>query len=487
LTSRSFDFRGNDRFQLLQTLGQGGMGVVYQAFDRKRKSVVALKMLSNMGGDALLRFKNEFRALADLQHPNLVSLGELMSDGEHWFFTMELVPGVDFLAHVGQGRQRAAAPAAATVGEPGFDEERLRASLAQLARGLMALHRASKVHRDIKPSNVLVTLEGRVVLLDFGFAVDTVGGQQKSDVSVVGTVDYMAPEQAASKPVGPEAALERLEHGARPEEVRAAAARAEAAAAAAQEARSGARSEEIAGARARLETAQAAADKAELDAQRVARLRAAGAISQADADAAALALRSALAQRDVQARALDQLSNGVRVEQRRAASARASEAAASAQLVAGGARAEDLKAARAQVDAARGRLQQVQVMLEELTIRAPRDARVESLDLRPGDLLQPSAPAATLLEAGQLYVRIYVPETLLGRIRVGQEVYVKVDSFRRTFAGVVEHIASVGEYSPRNLQTADERANQVFATRIGLKEGDGVLRAGMAASIQVSR
>jgi len=300
--------------------------------------------------------------------------------------------------------------------------------------------------------------------------------------------DWLAQELIAKAQLAQtEAALERLEHGARPEEVRAAAARAEAAAAAAQEARSGARSEEIAGARARLETAQAAADKAELDAQRVARLRAAGAISQADADAAALALRSALAQRDVQARALDQLSNGVRVEQRRAASARASEAAASAQLVAGGARAEDLKAARAQVDAARGRLQQVQVMLEELTIRAPRDARVESLDLRPGDLLQPSAPAATLLEAGQLYVRIYVPETLLGRIRVGQEVYVKVDSFGRTFAGVVEHIASVGEYSPRNLQTADERANQVFATRIGLKEGDGVLRAGMAASIQVSR
>ena len=284
-----------------------------------------------------------------------------------------------------------------------------------------------------------------------------------------------------------EAALSRLENGARPEEIAAAAARAEAAAAAAQETRTGARSEELGAARARLETAQAAADKAELDADRVARLRAAGAVSAAEADGAALALRAALAQRDVLARNLDQLQNGARSEQKRQASARASEAAASARLVAGGARVEDLAAARAEVDAARGRLMQVEVMEKELVVTAPRDARVESLALRPGDLLAPGAPAATLLEDGQLYVRIYVPETLIGRIHPGQTVQVKVDSFARTFAGVIEHIATVGEYSPRNLQTADERANQVFATRIGLREGKDQLRAGMAASIQVPR
>jgi HlyD family secretion protein len=85
-------------------------------------------------------------------------------------------------------------------------------------------------------------------------------------------------------------------------------------------------------------------------------------------------------------------------------------------------------------------------------------------------------------------VRIYVPETLVGHLRVGQEVPINVDSFpSRAFSGVVEHINSVGEYSPRNLQTADERADQVFGTRIGLREGKDDLRAGMAAFIRVPR
>ena len=119
---------------------------------------------------------------------------------------------------------------------------------------------------------------------------------------------------------------------------------------------------------------------------------------------------------------------------------------------------------------------------------ASRAARVESLDLRPGDILAPNATAATLLEETELYVRIYVPETRLARIRVGEEVPVTVDTFPgRSFKGVVEHINDIGEYSQRNLQTADERADQVFATRIGLKEGRDILRAGMAAFITVPK
>ena len=108
--------------------------------------------------------------------------------------------------------------------------------------------------------------------------------------------------------------------------------------------------------------------------------------------------------------------------------------------------------------------------------------------MRPGDILAPNAPAATLLEAGQLYVRIYVPETELGHITVGKEVPIHVDSFaKEAFRGVVQHINSVGEYSPRNLQTADERADQVFATRVGIASGGDKLRAGMAATITVAR
>src|SRR5208282_746363 len=107
---------------------------------------------------------------------------------------------------------------------------------------------------------------------------------------------------------------------------------------------------------------------------------------------------------------------------------------------------EDVQLAHAQVTAARGKLDKIATEISELTITAPRPARVESLDLRPGDILGPNAPAATLLEDDQLYVRIYVPETRLGLVKLGQEVPVIVDSFpNRSFRGVIEHIAEVGE------------------------------------------
>jgi multidrug resistance efflux pump len=284
------------------------------------------------------------------------------------------------------------------------------------------------------------------------------------------------------------ATLDRVKAGARPEEIEQARARAATANAALEESRSGARREEIAQARARLVGAQVAVDKAQVDVERLRQLIKSGAISQAEADNAEAALRGAFAQRDALKHAVDELENGVRREEIAQAAARAQEAHASARLVEAGSRVEDIRAAEGAVEAAEGRLQSITVMIDELTIKTPRAARVETLDLRPGDILGPNAPAAVLLEDDQLYVRIYVPETKIGLLKVGREVPVSVDSFPgRSFAGVVEHINSVGEYSPRNLQTADERADQVFAARVGLRQGRDDLRAGMAAFIQVPK
>jgi serine/threonine protein kinase len=199
------------------------MGEVFEALDHQHDARVALKLLTAMTSTALLRFKNEFRALRDLEHPNVVSLGELLEEEGHWFFTMEFVDGVDFLTWVRRDSGPAAAdpttvvtaasaaevpapraPAPAAKGS--LDEGRLREGLAQLASGLTALHAAGKVHRDIKPSNIRVSHEGRVVLLDFGLVSEL---EQAIDVTdadnVVGTPVFMAPEQAAMRELGPEA------------------------------------------------------------------------------------------------------------------------------------------------------------------------------------------------------------------------------------------------------------------------------------------
>ena len=192
------------------------MGVVYEAFDRERQAPVALKTLRALDENSLYRFKNEFRSLADLRHPNLARLGELYCEAGQWFFTMELVQGASFLSYVWNAESlappHAASPESPTlVGkaferpQPNgrrFDEKRLRIALTQLTAAVAALHASGKIHRDIKPSNILVTQGGRAVLLDFGLVTDLAADHQNSDVVVVGTAAYMAPEQGAGRRVG---------------------------------------------------------------------------------------------------------------------------------------------------------------------------------------------------------------------------------------------------------------------------------------------
>jgi serine/threonine protein kinase len=221
------------RYDVVRIIGQGGMGVVYEAIDHERRERVALKTLSHSDPDAVYRFKKEFRTLADLRHPNLVRLHEfVMRDPEHLFFSMELVQGADFHTYVLRPEMR---PTKGSVGtrisvslpptlRPGVirvptdgvmervvearsspaDMTRLRSALLGLAEGLRALHAAGKLHRDIKPSNVLVTPEGRVVLLDFGVATERSAPVDDGDEpELVGTANYMAPEQAAGETVTP--------------------------------------------------------------------------------------------------------------------------------------------------------------------------------------------------------------------------------------------------------------------------------------------
>jgi tetratricopeptide (TPR) repeat protein len=174
------------RLQVTRKIGEGGMGAVYEAFDAERRTAVALKTILEPDAVGIYGLKNEFRALADVRHPNLVALHELFFDSDHWFFTMDIVDGEPFDRWV-RPRGR-------------LDEDRLRSALAELTRAVKVIHSAGKLHRDLKPSNVLVTPSGRVIVLDFGLVADPqLGGrgQTGSGAMLVGTPEYMSPEQAA--------------------------------------------------------------------------------------------------------------------------------------------------------------------------------------------------------------------------------------------------------------------------------------------------
>src|SRR5262245_49425628 len=159
------------------------MGVDNEVHDQFRDEVVALKTLLRARAADIYRLKHEFRSLADVAHPNLVSLYELVVDGADCFFTMELVHGVNLLEYV-----RGSAP---------LHAERVRHVFRQLVVGIQALHHRGKLHRDIKPSNILITPEGRVVILDFGLAGDVFPDDPAVGDSMAGTPAYLAPERRA--------------------------------------------------------------------------------------------------------------------------------------------------------------------------------------------------------------------------------------------------------------------------------------------------
>lgn len=215
---------------IYEQLGEGGMGVVYRAFDRHRTATVALKRMRELSPAALARFKQEFRAIADLHHPNIVSLFDLVFEDGDWGVTMEVVDGVDLLTWVRGEQPGDLAPAAPTktaVGTPAPDRtealapkrpisatlawrhgrpdiSRVRSTAAQLADALDALERAGLVHRDLKPSNVMVTREGRAVLMDFGIVAQVQRDPGAAlDRGVVGTPRWMAPEQLRGEPATP--------------------------------------------------------------------------------------------------------------------------------------------------------------------------------------------------------------------------------------------------------------------------------------------
>jgi HlyD family secretion protein len=134
-----------------------------------------------------------------------------------------------------------------------------------------------------------------------------------------------------------------------------------------------------------------------------------------------------------------------------------------------GSRREDIDSARANLAQQESHLAYLVRQRKETVVTAPADGVIQSFSLRPGDLVAANQPVLNLLETSQLWVRVYVPETQMGLVRMGQEASLAVDTFpRRVFPGKIVEIREKGEYTPRNIQTLDQRTDLVFGVKVAI-------------------
>jgi HlyD family secretion protein len=152
-----------------------------------------------------------------------------------------------------------------------------------------------------------------------------------------------------------------------------------------------------------------------------------------------------------------------------------------------GTRPEDLAQLKAQLDQQERHLATLQKQRDECRVISTVTGVVQSFGLRPGDLVEPNQTVAEILESSQLWVRVYVPETELHLVHIGQQVQVKVDSDPKKPQIFIGHVASQdpqGEYTPRNIQTRSQRADEVFGVKV-LVDPDPRLKAGMSAEVDL--
>jgi len=273
--------------------------------------------------------------------------------------------------------------------------------------------------------------------------------------------------------------LEKTKRGFRPEEIAEARAAAAQAKADYEQRSNGYRREEIAAAQADVERTRADAVRAERNFKRADDLANKEIFSRQQRDDAEAAWKMAVAAAHNAEEKLAQLQRGYRPEEIASAEARYQQTAATLLKTQRGNRREDIDYARAQHLDAQARYRERQVL-------APSAATVEVLDVRPGDLIAPNTPIATLLERDQIYVRIYIPETKIGHVRVGQQAEVRVDSFpKEVFPAEVEQINQKAEFLPRNVETKEERVHQVFGVKLRIHDPSGRIRAGMAADVKL--
>jgi len=220
---------------------------------------------------------------------------------------------------------------------------------------------------------------------------------------------------------------------------------------------SGARDQEIKEAALALDTTRVQHEQAAADLKRLESLYEAGAIPQAEYENAVNREKLAANQMEAARIRLSLLESGSRPQQ--------------------------VNAARVEVERSKAVLKAAEAVLEDLKIVAPIDGRVLSRNYEAGEYVNPGVPVMTIADLSDMWIRVYIPTTDLPHIKLGQQVTFTVSGADRIFQGVVEEIASKGEFTPKTIQTKQERANVVFGVKIRVRDADGALKPGMPADV----
>ncbi|MBP3730651.1 MAG: efflux RND transporter periplasmic adaptor subunit [Mailhella sp.] len=225
--------------------------------------------------------------------------------------------------------------------------------------------------------------------------------------------------------------------------------------------RNGSRIEEIARAEAALETAQASLEQAVRNEQRLTKLRRQNSVSQMDLETAQTALRVARGQKE--------------------------EAKQTLALLQAGSRSEDIAMAAAQLKAARASLALIQHSIAQGELTAPADAIVSSRLLEPGDMASPASPVFLLSLMSPKWIRAYVTETQLGKIRPGMAAIIQTDSFPEAIPGSIGYISSTAEFTPKSVQTEELRTALLYEVRVVAKDPRNILRLGMPVTVIIPK
>jgi HlyD family secretion protein len=299
--------------------------------------------------------------------------------------------------------------------------------------------------------------------------------------------DLVAEARRAAGALGAaRAQLRDLVAGARREEIQEAEARAARAEAQLDDLLAGSRQQEIEQARAAVRNATAVREWSERELARTRELYARDLVAFQEVDRARNAYDVAAANEASARERLALLEAGARKDEIDAARAELRAAQERVRLLRAGPRPDAVVAARGQVAEARAALALGQARLGEMRLRSPITGLVLRTNLEVGEMANPGVSILTLMDPQDMWLRAYVSETEVGRIRVGQQALITVDAFPgRTFAGAISEIASEAEFTPKNVQTKKERVNLVFRVKIAIRDAEGVLKPGMPADAQL--